>query len=157
MCIQKKDAFNRTLLRSGMLICLFLVGCGNRYYYLGHAHMKKGLYDRAILDFNKALEIDPEHAMAYNNRGYAYNAKGLYDLAISDLNKALEINPRYADAYNNRGHAYYNKQEYDKAWEDVHKTQDLGSQVHPEYLNDLREASEREEGGSRTAPAQLLN
>ena len=123
MCTQNKETFQRTLLRSGVLVCLFLAGCGDRYYYLGQAHMKEGLYDRAISDFNKALEI----------------------------------NPRYADAYNNRGHAYYNKQEYDKAWEDVQKTQDLDSQLHPKYLNDLREASGREEDGSRTAPAQSFN
>ncbi len=144
MRVQNKETFKRALLRSGTLVCLFLAGCGDRSYDLGHAHMKRGLYDRAISDFNKALEIDPEHAMAYNNRGNAYSAKGFFDLAISDFNKAIEINPRYADAYNNRGHAYYNKRKYDKAWEDVHKTQDLGYQVHPESLKSLREASGRE-------------
>ncbi|GAF86486.1 unnamed protein product, partial [marine sediment metagenome] len=37
---------------------------------------KKYMYDQAILDFNKAIEIDPEYAMAYCNRGFAYAGKG---------------------------------------------------------------------------------
>ena len=51
---------------------------------------KKGDYDRAIADYNKALELDPKDATAYNNRGYAYRQKGDYDKAIADYDKALE-------------------------------------------------------------------
>ncbi len=57
----------------------------------------------AIKDYDKAIEIDPENAMAYNNRG---NVKQyLRDLqgAIQDYDKAIEIDPNYATAYNNRG------------------------------------------------------
>jgi len=63
------------MLGSGILVCLFLAGCGDRSYYLGQADEASGLYDRAISDFNKAIEIDPKHAKAYNNRGNAYNNK----------------------------------------------------------------------------------
>lgn len=135
MCIQNKETFKRTLLRSGMLVCLFLAGCGDRNYYLGQAHMEKGLYDRAISDFNKAIEIDPKHAMAYNNRGNAYNAKGLYDLAISDFDKALEINPRYATAYNNRGYAYNAKGLYDLAISDFNKALEINPRYADAYNN----------------------
>lgn len=69
----------------------------------GNANYKKGLYDLAISDYTKALEIDPRYADAYYNRGNAYAKKGLYDQAISEFTKALEINPRHADAYYNRG------------------------------------------------------
>ncbi|MFZ3090716.1 MAG: tetratricopeptide repeat protein [Nitrospirota bacterium] len=54
------------------------------------------------------------------------------------------IAPNDADAYYNRGVAYYLKQEYDRAWEDVYKAQGLGYKVHPEFLNDLRNASGRQ-------------
>jgi hypothetical protein len=43
-----------------------------------------------------------------------------------------------------RAIAYFYKHEYDKAWDDVSKAQDLGSQIDPEFLKDLREASGRE-------------
>lgn len=85
------------------------------YYNRGIAYDNKGEYDRAIADYNKALEINPRHAGAYNNRGLAYYSKGEYDHAIADYNKAIEINPRHAEAYNNRAVAYYYKGEYNKA------------------------------------------
>ena len=75
ICIQNKNTFKKTLLWSGMLVCLFLAGCGNRSYYPVHPDLKNGLYDSAISDFNKALEIKPGYADAYNNRGNAYYNK----------------------------------------------------------------------------------
>ncbi len=41
--------------------------------------------------FNKAIEINPKFAEAYNNRGLAYYIKGQHDKAISDCTKAKEI------------------------------------------------------------------
>jgi len=38
---------------------------------------KQGEVERAIDYYNKALEIDPRHAMAYNNRGVAWKFKGI--------------------------------------------------------------------------------
>ncbi len=63
---------------------------------------------------------------------------------VIDFSKAIVINPRFAEAYNNRAVSYFFKKEYEKAWDDVHKIQNLGLQVHPEFLNTLREASGRE-------------
>jgi len=104
----------------------------------------KGQYDQAILDFNKALKINPGYADVYNNRGIAYGGKGQYDQAILNFNKALEINPGYADAYYNRGIVYYSKKEYAKSWDDIKKAQDLGGQIPPKFLEDLRKASGRQ-------------
>ena len=83
--------------------------------------LEEGQYDRAIAYFNKAIEINPKYADAYNNRGNAYAKKGQYDKAIADYNKAIEINPRFAAAYNNRGNAYMGNGQYDKAISDYNK------------------------------------
>jgi tetratricopeptide (TPR) repeat protein len=137
-----------------VLIVLFIAGCAKEqqprlesaeaYTNRGNAYDNKGQYDKAIADFNRALEISPKFAMAYNNRGNAYDSKGQYDKAISDFNKALELNPKYADAYYNRAIAYYFKKEYDNAWDDVNKAQDLGDKIIPKFLTMLREASGRD-------------
>ena len=37
-----------------------------------NAYASKGDYDRAIADYNRAIQIDPDNAVAYNNRGIAY-------------------------------------------------------------------------------------
>ena len=82
--------------------------------------------------------------MSYGGRGYAFFLKAQYDQGIADCTKAIEIDPELAMAYNNRGISYFFKKEYEKAWDDVHKAQSLGHQVHPGFLNELREASARE-------------
>ena len=95
----------------------------------GTDYYEEDEYDRAILQFNRAIEINSGFAEAYCNRGTAYYAKYEYDKAISDYNNALEINPKDAMAYNNRGLAYYHTGEYDKAWNDVHQAQSMGYQI----------------------------
>jgi tetratricopeptide (TPR) repeat protein len=91
------------------------------YNNRGHAHLKKGYYDRAIADFSKAIEIDPKVAIAYYNRGRTYE-KLDYDRAIADFSKAIEIDPHYAAAYNSRGGTYRDeKLDYDRAIADFSK------------------------------------
>ena len=48
----------------------------------------KGQYDQAILDFNKALEINPGYADAYYNRGIVYYSKKEYAKSWDDIKKA---------------------------------------------------------------------
>jgi tetratricopeptide (TPR) repeat protein len=69
---------------------------------------------------------------------------GKFDEAISDFTKALEINPRLGQAYISRGLTYYLKKEYDKSWKDIKKAQDLGYKVPPKFLDDLPQASGRQ-------------
>ena len=138
------------------LITLIGVGCAevqkpilenaSAYNSRGVTYYQKGQFDQAIKDFTKAIEIQPRYAEAYCYRGIAYHEKGQFDRAISDCNKAIEINPKLALAYNIRSRARFFKKEYEKAWEDVNKTQELGYQVDPKFLKDLREASGRAHG-----------
>ena len=52
-------------------------------------------YERGIEDCNKAIEIDPNMAEAYDSRGVGYMRLGEYKKAIEDFDKALEINPNH--------------------------------------------------------------
>lgn len=88
------------------------------YESRGLAYLDKRQYDKAILDFNKALKINPAGAQLYHHRGRAYAEQGQHALAISDYTRALEIDPRYGDAYFNRGLAYHAKSQYDQAISD---------------------------------------
>jgi len=115
------------------------------YNERGIAYRHKGQHDQAISDYTKALEIDQKYAIrAYFNRGISHAYKGEYDLAISDFNKTIDLNPKHAEAYYNRGRCYYFKKEYNKSWDDIKKTQDLGYKIPPEFLDDLRKASGRQ-------------
>ena len=46
-------------------------------------------------DYNKAIEINPNYAEAYNNRGFIYVQTRRFHSSYVDYNKAIEINPRY--------------------------------------------------------------
>ena len=71
------------------------------YYNRGFAYEKKGEYDRAIVDYDKAIAINPKFAAAYNNRGNAYYKKGDKEQAIVDFRKTLDIDPSSQHAKNN--------------------------------------------------------
>jgi tetratricopeptide (TPR) repeat protein len=105
------------------------------YLIRGNEAYNKRNYDQAIADYNKALEINPESADAYNNRGAAYDKKGNYDQAIADCNKALQINPESAEAYNNRGIAYDGKGNFNQAIADYNKALEINPKYADAYNN----------------------
>jgi len=86
---------------------------------------KKGNEETAIKYYTKAIELNPEFVLAYNNRGISYRHLKKYDKAIKDYTKAIDLDPEYAMAYNNRGFAYVNLKEYKKAMRDSNKAIDL--------------------------------
>jgi tetratricopeptide (TPR) repeat protein len=85
------------------------------YGLRGEAYKDKGELDRAIVDFNSAIAIDPESFNFYVNRGIAHREKGELDLALADFNKAIEINGQFAESFINRCVVYEDKGQYDLA------------------------------------------
>ena len=63
-------------------------------------------YDRAIADYNTAIQLKPDYAEAYNDRGFAYYLKGDAERAIADYSRAIALRPNYPKAYNSRGVVY---------------------------------------------------
>ena len=57
----------------------------------------------AIRDFDKAIQLKPDHADAYFNRGNAKLDLEQYTAAINDYDKAIQLKPDLAEAYINRG------------------------------------------------------
>jgi protein O-mannosyl-transferase len=72
----------------------------------GAAYAKLGNYSRAIEDYDRAIEINPQYSEAYNNRGVAYGKLGNYRRAIEDYDRAIEIDPECVLSYVYRGAAY---------------------------------------------------
>ena len=57
----------------------------------------------AISDYDKAIQLKPDDADAYNDRGNAKSALGQHFAAISDYDKAIQLKPDDAHAYYARG------------------------------------------------------
>ena len=105
------------------------------YCNRGAVYSKKDEHDRAIEDYNKAIELDINNINAYRNRGSAYRKKDEYDQTIEDFNKAIGLDTSNAAAYLNRGSAYRKKDEYDRAIEDFNKAIGLDTSNVDGYLS----------------------
>jgi len=62
----------------------------------------RGLLDKALLDFDRAIEIDPKTPSLYAQRAEAHDLSGNVAAAIADLSKAIELAPKEAAAYNSK-------------------------------------------------------
>lgn len=72
------------------------------HHAVGQVLAERGLLDRAILAFRRALSIR-EEAMTYNNLGNAYGVKGALEAAAAAYRKAVDLDPQYAEAWMNLG------------------------------------------------------
>jgi tetratricopeptide (TPR) repeat protein len=108
------------------------------YTEQGIAYSKKGQYEKAIEQYNKALEVNPNCALAYYNRSVAYTGMGEYDRAVSDCTKALQLNPRHASSYYSRGVSYWHLGSRNQAIKDLQaaaKLQHKGAQNYLKSMN----------------------
>ncbi len=102
------------------------------YVTKGAAWYNKKDYDKAIKDYNEAINISSNYELAFYNRGLAWFAKKEYDKAIEDYSNAIKHNPDYKDEYYlNRGHARKAKEEYEKAIYDYTKA----IKINPDFEN----------------------
>jgi len=51
-------------------------------------------YEEAVASFDKAIEIDPKNADAWNHKGNAIYYFSRFDDAIACYDKAIEIDPK---------------------------------------------------------------
>ena len=54
---------------------------------------QRGLWREAIYRWEKAVELDPKYAAAYNDLAIAYEHEGQLDKARKAYDKALELEP----------------------------------------------------------------
>jgi tetratricopeptide (TPR) repeat protein len=83
----------------------------------GNEHYYNKEYNEAIKYYDKALEIDPKYALAWNNKGVAVGKLEKYNEAIGCYDKALEIDPKDADEWYNKGNALHDLGKYKEAIE----------------------------------------
>ena len=95
------------------------------YYNRGNVYLNLDELDKAIADLTKAIELDPQLALAYRRRGTAFTAQVELDKAIADYSKAIELDPEDASTYITRGGVYLQQHEWDKAIADYNMAIEL--------------------------------
>ncbi len=104
-----------------------VLNSANDYFLMADYEYDKGKCEEAIRNYDKAIELNPYFAEAYNNRAYTHMRMGLYELAIPDLDKAIELRPDYTHSLMNRGDIYnYYLKDRQKAIVDYDKIIALG-------------------------------
>jgi tetratricopeptide (TPR) repeat protein len=102
---------------------------GNYYSYLNQ-------HEKALADFNKAIELFPNYNEAYMNRAYfIWFPKKEYVKALNDLNKTIELDSTNAFAYSNRSYAYLGILKYNEALLDVNYSISLNPNNSYAYKN----------------------
>ena len=103
-----------------------ILGCGgdspDKYMQEGFVNFQQQKYDEAIVNYEKAIKLEPRAAAAYNMLGMAYRFKynqlGVPELRQKEMaafQKAIEIDPKNWVAMINLGTDYYTDGQKDKA------------------------------------------
>ena len=104
------------------------------YLYRGQVEMQAGKYDEAERDFTKAMELEPENEISYNNRAMTYFYLNRKEDGLRDLDKALELNPNNPVTYYNRGFMLLNMDRTEEACEAWNKVQELGDAMANNFI-----------------------
>lgn len=92
---------------------------------------ESGRLTEALELLNRAIELAPKYASAYNNRAQVYQLQKQVELAMLDLNRAIELSGGRGkageQAFVQRGIIWRLKSEDEKALEDFKKAAKLGS------------------------------
>jgi tetratricopeptide (TPR) repeat protein len=92
------------------------------YYNRGMAYSDRRKYSQAIVDFDKAIELNPSFVKAYINRAISYVEMGNDQKGIENFETAIKINHNDADIYYNRGIIFEDQGKYHQALKDFNMT-----------------------------------
>tara|TARA_R110002124_G_scaffold281958_1_gene456730 strand:- start:624 stop:1817 length:1194 start_codon:yes stop_codon:yes gene_type:complete len=117
------------------------IQAAQEYYYLGFEKYKYGKIFESLVDFNKAIKLDPQNSKYHYNRAIIKYDLEDYNAAIEDYTKALGLIPdstapniHYA-AYNNRGFTKNKIKDYYGAIADLTKAIELDPNYADAYFN----------------------
>jgi len=108
----------------------------NAWNNLGILAAREGNTDQAIGFFEKALQLNPDHAVALQNLGNAYRQKKDWDAARKTLEHALVLNPEDAEANYGLGMVFAQLNDALRAYEYLQKAL-AARPAYPEALNNL--------------------
>ncbi len=78
-------------------------------------------HKKAMLIFEKCLELAPNDPLSYWALGKEYEDLGMSDNAIEIYKKGIQINPLYEDFYSALGVLYSNQKKYEEAYDMIEK------------------------------------
>ena len=90
------------------------------------AYSLKGLYDRALPDYDLAVGLDPSSAIALNNRAWALLKLKRPDKGLGDVERSITLSPGSPHAHDTRAHIHQALGETGKALADYERAMRFG-------------------------------
>jgi tetratricopeptide (TPR) repeat protein len=92
--------------------------------------------DRALADYDAALNIQPDATAVLTNRAWIYMSRSRYDAALEDLNKAIALSPPALAAQSRyyRGYSFLRLKDYPSAMSDLNEALKVESNNPDPYL-----------------------
>jgi len=97
-------------------------------YSMGH-------FERARIELEKAVAVDPADASAHNNLGAVYGRLGRLTDEIASYRKAVELDPDYADVHHNLGLALLKQGRVEEGESEMRRSLAIDTRYGPAYLN----------------------
>jgi tetratricopeptide (TPR) repeat protein len=94
----------------------------------GQAYYWARRYDEAIAQYQKSIELDPNHPLAYTGLGPVYVQKGMYAESIASYQKAIALSERTSSILGLLGHAYAAARRRDEALKIVDELREMSRQ-----------------------------
>ena len=85
------------------------------YYNLGLSYYKSGLYDKAVAELQKAVELNPQHITYLYYLGESYYRQGKYNKALIQFEEGIKLKRDDVLLHNGLGNVYSSMKLYDKA------------------------------------------
>jgi len=77
------------------------------FYNLGNYYRIMGELDKAIKEFNKALELDPNFGDVHNLIGFIYSRMGNFSKAVEHFKKYVSVNPNEPNPVDSLAEVYF--------------------------------------------------
>jgi tetratricopeptide (TPR) repeat protein len=112
------------------------------YTYRGFARKRLGDKDNAIADFDEAIRLNPNEALAWRVRGATYASKAEYAKTLADYTESIRVDPENPDSRHHRvvlRSACMDEKYRDgkQAIEDATKACEMSEWQNPLYLSGL--------------------
>lgn len=100
------------------LVVLVLAGCatsgqtvskekeGSAHYKLGLSYLNENSTQPAFLEFQKAIDMNPDDKLSHYALGHIYFTQKKYQESLREFERVVKIDPNYSEAYNYSGTVY---------------------------------------------------
>ena len=107
------------------------------YLNRGVLHESLKHFDKALVDYEKAVSIQPRNALYLRYLGWIKYLRGDYPAAITGLGKSIQLDPDDAEAWFLRSQAFLANGDHQAAKQDALKAKSMGYNLPEDYFDGL--------------------